>query len=188
MVPPVSMMTSLRTLSGICLDRLDGRWPRLLVSLAKVDVLVLDDLALRPLTTDQAADLLEVIEDRSQRHSTIVTSQLPIADWHDALGEPTLADATLDRLMHNAHCIELRGDSLRRRQQASDAPDTAPADSAASAEPPAPGTEPLGRSTRPDDDRPRPLSPRSPPLRRRPWQTSSTNPTFKKEVSTGEGP
>jgi DNA replication protein DnaC len=66
MVPPVSMMTSLRTLSGICLDRLDGRWPRLLVSLAKVDVLVLDDLALRPLTTAQAADLLEVIEDRSQ--------------------------------------------------------------------------------------------------------------------------
>ena len=106
------------------------------MSLAKVDVLVLDDLALRPLTTDQAADLLEVIEDRSQRRSTIVTSQLPIAGWHDALGEPTLADATLDRLMHNAHRIELRGDSLRRRQQASDAPDTAPADSAASAEPP----------------------------------------------------
>lgn len=65
---------------------------------------------------EQAADLLEVIEDRSQRRSTIVTSQLPIAHWHEALGDPTLADAILDRLTHNAHRIELRGESLRRRQ------------------------------------------------------------------------
>ena len=77
-----------RLLSDLALARLDGRWSRLLAALAKVDVLVLDDLALRPLTTDQAADLLEVIEDRNQRRSTIVTSQLPIAGWHAALGEP----------------------------------------------------------------------------------------------------
>ncbi len=123
-----------RLLSDLALARLDGRWPRLLTSLAKLDVLVLDDLALRPLTADQAADLLEVIEDRSQRRSTLVTSQLPIASWHDALGEPTLADATLDRLLHNAHRIELRGHSLRRAREAPEAPVT-PADApSASAE------------------------------------------------------
>ena len=120
-----------RLLSDLALARLDGRWSRLLVALAKVDVLVLDDLALRPLTTDQAADLLEVIEDRNQRRSTIVTSQLPIAGWHDALGEPTLADATLDRLLHNAHRVELRGDSLRRRHDPSEPQLTASDGSAA---------------------------------------------------------
>ena len=81
---------------------------------ARIDVLVIDDLALRPLTPEQAADLLEIIEDRYQLRSTIVTSQLPVSDWHDALGEPTIADAILDCLVHNAHRIELRGDSLRK--------------------------------------------------------------------------
>jgi DNA replication protein DnaC len=81
---------------------------------AKVGVLVIDDLALGPLIAEQAADLLEVIEDRYQLHFTIVTSQLPVSDWHDVLGEPTIADAILDRLVHNSHRIELRGDSLRR--------------------------------------------------------------------------
>ena len=75
-------------------------------------MLVVDDLAVRPLTPSQAADLLEVIEDRNQRRSTVVTSQLPLAHWHGALGVHTLADAILDRLTHNAHRIELRGDSL----------------------------------------------------------------------------
>ena len=103
-----------RMLDDLALAHVDGRWTRLLVNWARIDVLVIDDLALRPLTPAQAADLLEVIEDRSQRRSTIVTSQLPIANWHEALGDPTLADAILDRLSHNAHRIELRGDSLRR--------------------------------------------------------------------------
>jgi DNA replication protein DnaC len=103
-----------RMFDDLALARGDGRWTRLLATWARIDVLVIDDLALRPLTNEQAADLLEVIEDRSQRRSTIVTSQLPVADWHDALGDPTLADAILDRLTHNAHRIELRGDSLRR--------------------------------------------------------------------------
>jgi hypothetical protein len=70
--------------------------------------------AIRPLSPAQGADLLEVIEDRSQSRSTVITSQLPIAHWHEALGDSTLADAILDRLTHNAHRIELRGDSLRR--------------------------------------------------------------------------
>jgi DNA replication protein DnaC len=102
-----------RMLGDLALARSDGRLPRLMTSWAKLDVLVIDDLALRPLTAEQAADLLEVIEDRSQLRSTILTSQLPISHWHDSLGEPTIADAILDRLLHNAHRIELHGDSLR---------------------------------------------------------------------------
>ncbi len=74
-----------------------GRWTRRLTGWARIDVLLIDDLALRPLAPAQAADLLEVIEDHSQRRSTIVASQLPIADWHQALGDPTLADALMDR-------------------------------------------------------------------------------------------
>ena len=106
-----------RLLEELALARADGRLPRLLAAWAKVDLLVLDDLALRPLTSAQAADLLEVIEDRHLLRATLVTSQLPIAHWHEALGDPTLADAILDRLVHNAHRLELRGDSYRRAQE-----------------------------------------------------------------------
>jgi DNA replication protein DnaC len=105
-----------RMLDDLAIAHGDGRWARLMAAWARIDVLLIDDSALRPLTAEQAADLLEVIEDRSQRRSTIVTSQLPVAHWHDALGDPTLADAILDRLTHNAHRIELRGDSLRRQE------------------------------------------------------------------------
>lgn len=107
-----------RLLGDLAVARADGRLPRLMTSLARVDVLLIDDLALQPLTAEQAADLLEVIEDRSQLRSTIVTSQLPVKEWHEALGEPTIADAILDRLVHGAHRIELRGESLRRPQEA----------------------------------------------------------------------
>ena len=103
-----------RLLSELALARADGRLPRLMTRWAKIDVLIVDDLALRPLAPEQAADLLEVIEDRYQLRSTIVTSQLPVSDWHASLGEPTIADAILDRLVHNAHRIELRGESLRK--------------------------------------------------------------------------
>jgi DNA replication protein DnaC len=103
-----------RLLGDLALARADGRLPRLLASWARVDVLVVDDFALRPLPPEQTADLLEVVEDRAGRRSTIVASQLPVRLWHDALAEPTLADALLDRVVHNAHRIELRGDSLRR--------------------------------------------------------------------------
>lgn len=103
-----------RALDELSLARADGRLARLLAAYSRVDVLVCDDLALRPLPAEQAADLLEIIDDRHRRRSTIVTSQLPVADWHTALGEPTLADAICDRLVHAAHRIELRGESMRK--------------------------------------------------------------------------
>jgi DNA replication protein DnaC len=109
-----------RLLDELVLARADGRLPRLLAAWARIDILVLDDLGIAPLTAAAAADLLELIEDRHGRRSTIVTSQLPVAHWHEALGEPTIADAILDRLVHNAYRIELRGDSLRRRESAPD--------------------------------------------------------------------
>ncbi|MDQ2961214.1 MAG: IS21-like element helper ATPase IstB [Candidatus Dormibacteraeota bacterium] len=119
-------MRAPRLLDDLALAHGDGRWARLMTAWARIDVLLIDDLVLRPLTADQAADLLEVIEDRSQRRSTIITSQLPVANWHEALGDPTLADAILDRLTHNAHRIELRGDSLRRARPQSDADEPDP--------------------------------------------------------------
>ena len=85
---------------------------------ARTDVLVLDDFALQPLADQAAADLLEVIEDRAGLRSTIVTSQLPIALWHENLGEATIADAILDRLLAGSHRIELRGESMRRTEPA----------------------------------------------------------------------
>jgi DNA replication protein DnaC len=117
-----------RLLGDLALARADGRLPRLLASWARVDVLVVDDFALRPLLPEQTADLLEVIEDRAQLRSTIVASQLPVPLWHDALSAPTVADALLDRLVHNAHRIELRGESLRRPHHDGrpDATDAAP--------------------------------------------------------------
>jgi DNA replication protein DnaC len=98
----------------IALARAEGRLARLLSTWTRVDVLVLDDFLLRPLAPDQAADLLEVIEDRVGLRSCIVTSQLPVAMWHDALGEPTVADGILDRLLEHVHRVELHGESLRR--------------------------------------------------------------------------
>ncbi|MBI2017261.1 MAG: ATP-binding protein [Candidatus Rokubacteria bacterium] len=112
-----------RMLDELAVARVDGRLPRLLASWARVDVLVIDDLALRPLASEQAAHLLEVVEDRAQRRATIVTSQLPIAEWHASLGDATIADAILDRLAHGAQRIELRGDSLRRPRTAADGAD-----------------------------------------------------------------
>lgn len=103
-----------RLLDDIAIARAEGRLMRLLASWARVDVLLIDDFLIRPLSPDQAADMLEVIEDRGQLRSTIVTSQLPVPMWHEALGEPTVADGILDRLLENVHRIELRGESMRR--------------------------------------------------------------------------
>lgn len=111
-----------RLLDELVLARADGRLPRLMAAWAKVDVLILDDLGLQPVPASRAADLLEVIEDRGDRRSTIVTSQLPVGHWHEALGEPTVADAILDRLVHNAYRLELKGDSRRRATRAVDDP------------------------------------------------------------------
>jgi len=107
-----------RLLEDLALARADGRYPRLLKSLARVELLVLDDWGLAPLAAEQRRDLLEIVDDRHDRASTLITSQLPVDRWHDMIGDPTLADAILDRLVHNAHRIALSGDSLRRRRAA----------------------------------------------------------------------
>jgi DNA replication protein DnaC len=93
----------------------EGRYGKLLTTLAKIDVLILDDWALAPRSDENRRDLLEIIEDRHDRRATIITSQLPVAHWHDALGDPTLADAILDRLVHNAYKIALPGESMRKQ-------------------------------------------------------------------------
>jgi DNA replication protein DnaC len=103
-----------RMLDELSIARLDGRFARLTAAWARIDVLVIDDFLLRPLTASQAADVFEVIEDRAGLRSTIVTSQLPISHFHEALGEPTIADAVADRLLANLHRIELEGESMRR--------------------------------------------------------------------------
>ena len=102
-----------RLLTELDLGRADGRYPKLMKAFAKVDVLVLDDLAMAPMTDAQRRDLLEIIDDRYQRRSTLVTSQIPVKQWHTAIGEPTLADAILDRLVHNAYKITMSGKSMR---------------------------------------------------------------------------
>jgi DNA replication protein DnaC len=94
----------------------DGRFPKLMAAFAKTDLLVLDDWGLSKLTAEQRRDLLELIDDRHGTHSTIVTSQLPVDHWHEVIGDPTLADAILDRLVHNAYRINLQGESMRKRQ------------------------------------------------------------------------
>ena len=85
-------------------------------ALAKAEVLVLDDLAMPPMTHAHRRDLLEIIDDRYQRRSTIVTSQIPIKQWHTAIGDPTLADAILDRLVHNAYKLALSGKTTRKNE------------------------------------------------------------------------
>jgi len=106
-----------RMLDELAIARADGRLVRLCATWARLDVLVIDDFLLRPLTSDQAADTLEVIEDRAGLRSTIITSQLPINLWHEAMGEPTVADAVADRVLANLHRIELAGESMRRPER-----------------------------------------------------------------------
>lgn len=104
-----------RLFETLALARGDGRYARLLRTLGRVDLLILDDWGLAPLGAGERRDLLEILEDRHGRSATIVTSQLPVEHWHDAIGDPTLADAILDRLVHNAHRLELTGESMRRK-------------------------------------------------------------------------
>ena len=88
----------------------------LLKQLARVELLVIDDFGLAPLADQTVRDLLEVLDDRYDRASTLITSQLPLDQWHSYLGDRTVADAILDRLVHNAHKVALKGDSMRKRQ------------------------------------------------------------------------
>ena len=103
-----------RLFDALALARGDGRHARLLKTIARVELLILDDWGLTTLTQDQARDLLEIVDDRHNRGSTIMTSQLPVDHWHEAISNPTIADAILDRLVHNAHRLTLNGDSMRK--------------------------------------------------------------------------
>ena len=102
-----------RLMDALAMARGDGRYPRLLKSLARVELLILDDWGLAPLTSQQGRDLLEIIDDRHGRGSTIVTSQIPVDHWHDLIADPTIADAILDRLVHTSHRLALDGETLR---------------------------------------------------------------------------
>lgn len=112
-------------MQDIALARHDGRYPKLMASLVKCEVLVLDDLLISPMTLEDQKELLEIVEERYDRKATIVTSQLPVKAWHDAMQDKTVADAILDRLVHNAYKLELKGESMRRRKSTVD-PGTAP--------------------------------------------------------------
>jgi len=103
-----------RLLQELPIAKGDGTYIRLMMRLARIDVLILDDWGLSKLIAEQRRDLLEILEDRHDNRSTIVTSQLPLDKWHHIIGDPTLADAILDRLVHNAYKINLKGESMRK--------------------------------------------------------------------------
>ncbi len=100
----------------LALARADGSLRAVLARFSRIDVLVIDDFCMAPLAESERRDFWEICEDRYQSRSTILTSQLPVARWHEQIGDPTAADGILDRLVHNAHRIEMRGDSMRKKK------------------------------------------------------------------------
>ena len=106
-----------RLLTELAIARADGSYPKLLASLAKTEVLIIDDFGLAKLSAENRRDLLEITEDRYGIRSTVITSQLPVENWHDIIGDPTLADAILDRLVHSSYQLNLKGESMRKRRQ-----------------------------------------------------------------------
>jgi DNA replication protein DnaC len=102
----------------LALARADGSLRNLLAKLSRIDVLVIDDWVMAPLSESDRRDFWEICEDRYQTRSMILTSQLPVSKWHEQIGDPTLADGILDRLVHNAHRIEMRGESMRKKRSA----------------------------------------------------------------------
>ena len=100
----------------LAMARADGSLRLLLAKLSRIDLLVIDDWAMAPLSEPERRDFWEICEDRYQMRSMILTSQLPVARWHEQIGDPTVADGILDRLVHNAHRIEMRGDSMRKKR------------------------------------------------------------------------
>lgn len=105
---------SSRLLAALSVAHGDGRFAKLIQQLAKTDLLILDDWGLEKMTLGQRNDLLEIMEDRHGLRSTLMTSQLPVNQWHKAIGDATLADAILDRLLHNSHKLKLKGESMRK--------------------------------------------------------------------------
>jgi DNA replication protein DnaC len=104
-----------RLFADLAQARGEGRLARLMSALERTDLLIIDDWGPEPLTAEQRRDLLEIADDRYDKGSLLITSQVPVSHWHDVIGDPTLGDAILDRVIHNAHRIEPKGDSLRRR-------------------------------------------------------------------------
>jgi DNA replication protein DnaC len=109
-----------RLLQEIAVSRLDGRYNKIIAPLTKCEVLILDDMLISPLTREEQRELLEIVEERYDRKATVITSQLPVKAWHEAMQDPTLADAILDRLVHNAYKLELKGESMRRKRSVLD--------------------------------------------------------------------
>ena len=105
-----------RLLHELSIAKADGRYDKLLAGIGRTDLLVLDDWGLDKFVKEQRHDLLEILEDRHELRSTLITSQLPVKHWHDIIADPTLADAILDRLVHNAYKLVLDGDSMRKKQ------------------------------------------------------------------------
>ncbi len=105
-----------RLFRDLALARADGTLDKLLRKIARTDVLIVDDWALNPLAETERRDFYEICEDRYDNRSTILTSQLPVAHWHEQIGDPTTADSILDRLVHNAYRIDLEGASMRRHR------------------------------------------------------------------------
>ena len=103
-------------LSSVALARADGRYPSLMRQLEKIHLLLLDDWGLYPLEAESSRDLFDVLEDRSQAGAVIIVSQVPVAHWYDLFAAPTIADAILDRIVHNAYRIDMKGDSMRKKQ------------------------------------------------------------------------
>lgn len=106
-----------RLLEELRLSRIDGSYAKNLARLSKVDLLIIDDWGLERPTQEQRKDILEIVEDRHQAKSLLVTSQLPIQKWHEIIADPTIADAILDRLLERSFKLELRGESMRKRQE-----------------------------------------------------------------------
>jgi len=113
----VRYLRASRLFEMLTLGHADGSYGNLLNQLQRTEILIIDDWGLELLKQNQRMDLLEVLEDRHDRGSTIVTSQLPTQHWHEVIGDPTLADAVLDRLLHNAHKVVLKGESMRKNKQ-----------------------------------------------------------------------
>lgn len=107
-------MRAPRLFQEIAVARVDGSYPKLMNKILKAKVLIIDDFCITPIKGAESKDLLEVIEDRQGLCSTIISTQLPVEKWFEAIGDPTIADAVLDRLIHNAHKIDLTGDSMRK--------------------------------------------------------------------------
>jgi len=105
-----------RLFQELAIAKADGSYVKMLTALSRKDILVIDDFAMHPLTDEQRRDLLEIVEDRYEKRSTIITSQVPVDHWHEVIADPTFADAILDRLVHSAYKLNLTGESMRKRK------------------------------------------------------------------------